>query len=259
MAGAFRLLTPFFMPVILGPRYTQEINEGKLMLRRVGFVPLIALGLALSACGGSSASSASPSGSSTVAGSTAQHAGVVTTTSTTQPPNVKSMLLSVSDLPSGWSVDNSSSSSTNKTCYTDPLKQLASNSYAHINFAKDGSLPELGEEMASVSSGPQAFAKITSTLNSCKNFTESIQGQAVTGAGAQTATGSMGPMSAPKYGDQSAAYDATITSQGISLNQGFVVVQKGNILVLVALGNIGSLDSATLQQLTAIAVGKIPS
>ncbi len=55
----------------------------------------------------------------------------------TKPPDVKSMFLSVSDLPSGWSLDNSPQSSTNGTCYTDPLKQVASNSCAHINFAKD--------------------------------------------------------------------------------------------------------------------------
>jgi hypothetical protein len=69
----------------------------------------------------------------------------------------------------------------------------------------------------------------------------------------------MGPMSSPTYGDQSAAYDATLTIQGVDVNQGFVMVRKGNYITLIALGDIGSLDAPTMQGFVNQAVTKIPS
>lgn len=92
---------------------------------------------------------------------------------------------------------------------------------------------------------------MTKTLNTCKTFTETSKGQVVNGV--------MGPMSSPTYGDQSAAYDATLTVQGVDVNQGFVMVRKGNYITLIALGDIGSLDAPTMQGFVNQAVTKIPS
>jgi len=130
-------------------------------------------------------------------------------------------------------------------------KQVASTAYANINFAQGGSLPELAQELGLYASGPSAFATVTKTLNTCKTFTETSKGQVVNGV--------MGPMSSPTYGDQSAAYDATLTVQGVDVNQGFVMVRKGNYITLIALGDIGSLDAPTMQGFVNQAVTKIPS
>jgi len=49
-----------------------------------------------------------------------------------------------------------------------------------------------------------------------------------------------------------------LTVQGLNVNEGFVVVRKGNYIALVVLGDIGSLDAPTLQGFVAKAVAKIP-
>ncbi len=226
--------------------------KGEMMSFKAGLASLVILGVSLSACGGSVASSASSKTAKSGASDTTQEA----VTTTTKAIDANSLLLSVSDLPSGWSVDNSSQSNTNGSCYSDPLKQIHSNSYAHIDFSKGGGLPELAEEVGVFSSGVQAFKEVTTTLDACKTFTESFQGQGTSGSGTQTAKGTMGEMSSPKYGDQSTAYDATISADGISLNQGFVLVRKGDTLYLVALGDIGSLDTSTLEKIVSLAISK---
>lgn len=68
----------------------------------------------------------------------------------------------------------------------------------------------------------------------------------------------MGQLSFPSYGEQSTAYNATIDAEGFNLNQGFAVVQKGNYVTQVALGDLGSLDTATLTKYVELAVNKLP-
>jgi hypothetical protein len=200
---------------------------------------IVALSIVVLARAGCSAKSATPA-----------KVGASVTTTTAPAPDLRPLLLAVSDLPTGWAVDNTPQSAST-SCYTNPLKQVASTAYANINFAQGGSLPELAQELGLYASGPSAFATVTKTLNTCKTFTETSKGQVVNGV--------MGPMSSPTYGDQSAAYDATLTIQGVDVNQGFVMVRKGNYITLIALGDIGSLDAPTMQGFVNQAVTKIPS
>ncbi|HEX3461747.1 MAG TPA: hypothetical protein VHT49_12640 [Acidimicrobiales bacterium] len=158
-------------------------------------------------------------------------------------------MLSITDLPSGWSVDNSPHNASS-SCYSNPLTKVASTSYTHADFAKGGSLPSLSEELGTYSSSTTAFSTIASTLNGCKSFNET--------SGTESISGTMGPMSAPTYGDQSAAWTATLTIQGVDANQGFVMVRKGSYLMIVALGDIGALDNSTLQGFVAQALAKVP-
>jgi hypothetical protein len=200
---------------------------------------LIASSIVVLALAGCSAKSATPA-----------KVGASVTTTTAPAPDLRPLLLAVSDLPTGWAVDNTPQSAST-SCYTNPLKQVAATAYANINFAQGGGLPELAQELGLYASGPSAFATVTKTLNTCKTFTETSKGQVVNGV--------MGPMSSPTYGDQSAAYDATLTIQGVDVNQGFVMVRKGNYITLIALGDIGSLDAPTMQGFVNQAVTKIPS
>lgn len=211
---------------------------------RIAMVSIAAL--ALAGC----SSSATTSKASAI---TTAKASPVSTTSTTAPPNVQSILLAISDLPTGWSVDNTPQSGVSTSCYSNPLTKAHSVAYAHVDFAQGGNLPELTQELGRYSSGPTAFTTISAILNKCKTFTESSNGQVV--------SGTMGEMSSPSYGNQSVAYDATLTPKGvgISLNQGFVMIRKGNYITLVALGDIGSVATATLQGFVNQAVAKIPS
>ena len=213
------------------------------MQTRIVAVGFLAGGLLLGACSSSSSTSTSPSTPTT---------SQSRSTTTSHPvPDVSQYLLTIGDFPTGWSVDNSQASNSSG-CYTRPLEQVPSLSYAKANFAKGGGLPELAQELGHYSSGPSAFSTITTTLNNCKSFT-------TTAADGTSAKGTLGAMSFPSSGDQSAAYTATLDIEGFNVNQGLVIVRKGNYLTLIALGDIGSLDSATLQQYVTKAVAKLPT
>ena len=199
--------------------------------------------LALAGCGSSTSSS-----TTTTAAASTTSTGPTTTTAPT--PNLRSLALAITDLPTGWSVDPSDNSHTD-SCYSDPLTKVPSTSYVSVKFTDGGTAPELVQELGTYANSTQAFAKITSTLNACHNFTET--------AATSSVSGTLGAMSFPPVGDQSAAYTANLSAEGLSLVQGFVVVRKGPYVTAVALGDIGSLDTSSLQQFVTQAVGKLPA
>jgi hypothetical protein len=171
-------------------------------------------------------------------------------TTTTTAPKVQPYLLAITDLPTGWAVDNSTVAPAS-SCHSNPLTKVPSLSYSTDKFDQGGSTPELIEELGYFTDGAAAFSTINATLASCSQFTEQV--------GDQTVTGTMGVMSSPTYGDQSGAYTAELTIQGVSEAQGFVVVRKGNYVVAVALGDIGSVDTGTLDGFVGQALGKLPA
>jgi hypothetical protein len=209
--------------------------------KSIGVSLVAAVGLALAGC----SSSAAPSSSTT----TTSSAGIAPSVSTTAAPNVQSLLLSINDLPTGWTVDNSANSPGSLSCVPADLAH-GSLHHADISFAQNGSLPILDESLGIWASAASVFAGGVTALNRCKAFT-------TTGSGTNY-SGTLGAMSSPTYGDQSAAYNANLTIQGLDVNEGFVVVRKGSYIALVVLGDIGSLDSPTLQEFVTKAVAKIP-
>ena len=97
----------------------------------------------------------------------------------------------------------------------------------------------------------QAFRTVETTLNACHSFTETANGT--------TASGTIGAMSFPTYGDESIAWTADITVEGVTAAQGLVLVKKGSLLTMLALGDTGQLDTTSLQQFTALVVNKLPN
>ena len=213
------------------------------MQTRIVAVGFLAGGLLLGACSSSPSTSTSPSTPTT---------SQSRSTTTSHPvPDVSQYLLTIGDFPTGWSVDNSQASNSSG-CYTRPLEQVPSLSYAKANFAKGGGLPELAQELGHYSSGP-------SRVLDDHHDPQQLQVVHHDGADGTSAKGTLGAMSFPSSGDQSAAYTATLDIEGFNVNQGLVIVRKGNYLTLIALGDIGSLDSATLQQYVTKAVAKLPT
>jgi uncharacterized protein (DUF697 family) len=66
-------------------------------------------------------------------------------------------------------------------------------------------------------------------------------------------------MSFPPQADQSVAYNVNGTVSGFNVNLGFVLMRKGDYLMLVGIGHLGSLDTASLQQFITTALGNVPS
>jgi hypothetical protein len=178
-------------------------------------------------------------------------AGSTRPATATRLPNVRSLLLSISDLPTGWTVDNSSNAAGSLSCVPGSLAHGAE-ADADASFERGGGLPVLEESIGFFASAPPVFAVAVKALNACKTFT--------TTGGGRSHRGTLGAMSFPSYGDQSAAYDANLTVQGLNVNEGLVLVRKGGYIALVVLGDVGSLGSLDISMLEGFvtqAVAKI--
>ena len=211
-------------------------------MRRLLLLTVAMLGTAIGvgACSSSSPNSASTSTTTTAAAPV----------STTTVPDVSKYILSINDLPTGWSVNNDSSGASTGKCYSGLLKAASPLSFANVHFAQGGTTPALSQILGYYSNGSATYAKLVSTLNACKSFTITVEGH--------SGKGTLGQLSFPPYGEQSTAYNATIDLAGFTLNEGFALVRKGNYVTQVGLGDIGSLDTATLTKYVELAVNKLP-
>ena len=212
-------------------------------MRRSGVGALCVVGLLAAGC---STASSSPAGSvRTTVATTA-----TTTTTTAPPPSPQSLLLTLQELPPGWATSNSIGGPST-SCYSDPVDKVPSVAYAHVDFAQGGDVPVLAEEIGLFASAAAAYRQIDDILNACHSFTET--------AGSTTVSGTLSPTSTLSFGQQSAAWTASISDDGIDINQGFILAQKGPYLVLVALGDTGPVDTPTLDGFMDQAIAKVPS
>jgi hypothetical protein len=159
-------------------------------------------------------------------------------------------LLTISDMPSGWSVTNSSSNSAPPSCLaafehirkTTPLQ-------ASADF-EQGQVPQFEETL--VAAGAKAASKyrtVISALSGCRNISFVDQGQ--------TLTGQIVRMSLPSVGSQSQAFSMSFTYEGIQLGFDIDVFRQGTIDGLTTLGDIGTPDVDLMTQLTQAAVNKL--
>jgi len=138
------------------------------------------------------------------------------------------------------------------SCYGKAIAHVPHTSFGEVFFSDGGNLPELAEQAATYSDSAQAFQQVTANLAHCTTFvyTSTRDGLSFKGSG------SLGAMSFPSYGQESAAYAATLETQGIQLIQESVVVRQGDALLAIGLGNAGSVDQAQLHALVQVAVAR---
>ena len=175
-------------------------------------------------------------------------------TSSTPPPDLKTQLLTVQELPTGWAVDNSTSSDSN-TRGCDAVKNIGkgqSDSKAEASFAKGGSLPQFSENLGYFSDKGKAdssYAEGVAALNSCKQLIVKSDGKDV--------RLTFGRMSLPSKGDHSQAYACTGVIEGVWFGLYFDVVQMGTELILTSYDDLGTPDVNQFQTLRDKAIAKI--
>jgi hypothetical protein len=156
-------------------------------------------------------------------------------------PALASMLLTVTQMPTGWSIDNSSSSPVDLGClsHLTPIgvKKTAT---AGVAFAFNASLPEFSETLATYATPASSVVrKAVSEIDRCHTITGTTQGHKF--------TGTLGAMSFPQYGNQSAAWALSFTLEGITFGDAILAVRKGAIVALFTEGALGSPDLRQFQ------------
>ena len=206
------------------------------------------LGLALAAVGcGSSGPTSSPT---TTSASSSK-------TTAAPSPNLTSQLLTISDMPPGWSVDNSPESSNSSTpeCLKSVTKSPAQ-SKASAKFKMGANGVPAFQEGLSYLPGGQAEKRLTEfnkVLSGCKDVSFTSDGQ--------TYTGSVGAMSFPPQGDKSYAFQLNFStsSSGLDLTVGLdiVVAQKNSTDALFDIVDLGTPDLTTFTDLVTKGMAKV--
>jgi hypothetical protein len=166
-------------------------------------------------------------------------------------PKLSSELLSVGQMPTGWSVDNSSSSGSGVGCLANILEPKGIKQISHAGVALDdnGNTPLVTEKLSTYSNATTAYKKIVATLSACKR----VSG---TSGGAKT-TGTVGQMSFPHYGNASAAFSLSLVIQGTTVGDDLLIVRKGNVVMGIQEADIPPLDVSQFQGFVVKALAKV--
>jgi hypothetical protein len=171
-------------------------------------------------------------------------AGAVTATA-----RLHAKLLNVSQLPSGWLKEATSSVEVfGCTASAFPSGPTATASVS-FNYGGPKSFPLITEELGTFKSSSTAFAALTGGLNGCK----SVSGTAHGG----TFTGTITKMSFASLGNQSAAYAAKITLSGSVLAADIVIVRKGSELMDFQEGNFTSVSAGGFRTFATAAAARL--
>jgi hypothetical protein len=164
----------------------------------------------------------------------------------------KSMLLSVGQLPTGWSVSTSPAAGS-VGCYgmfMEP-KGMKETSDAKVGFVDNGNLPELAEEIATYSkTSSAAYLAATAKLSACPKFSGTTGGEKV--------KGTVGQMSFPRFGSQSEAFTVTINIAGETAVEDLLIVRKGPYLIAIDDGDLFSPDTGQFEGFVKLALAKVP-
>jgi len=163
---------------------------------------------------------------------------------------LQATVLTVQNLPPGWS-KSTSNTPTTKSCYSNPIWKVPYQAKARAAFQENQSVPQLVELLGSYRNAHAAYRQVVANLNRCTSFSEKVAGEKI--------AGTVSPVSNKRFGAESSSYTANLTVQGTVLDQEFVIARKGNTLAAVAVGDYGSVDSQLLNQLATKAMAKIPA
>ena len=202
---------------------------------------LVAIAGVLAACGGGSNSQSGTTTAQAVP-TTAQSAGtdaVAGSTTTTVRPltdaQLQSALLTVTDLPTGWST---TPPSPNKMGVCQPLvdKAITPAAIAEADFVRGKNVPFLGERLAAYpddATAARAFDNFQSSASTCN----------------------IGQLSVPPLGDRTIGYRQTLNQGGASVVVDTTLIQQGPLLVYTGYGDFGA-DTEQLATFTKLAYEK---
>ncbi len=166
----------------------------------------------------------------------------------------KSKLLSLSNLPAGWTVNNTPvnrNGLSGSACLAGltPGSKLGLTG-AFVSFDVDGNPPLLGEELSTGKNIATQWRKVNARLATCKTLN-------FAGLGGTHNTGTIAPLPFPKVGSSSFAYAITVPISGVGVGIDLVLFRTGKYVCVVEYGGIGAPSSAVLLGFVNQALAKV--
>jgi hypothetical protein len=175
--------------------------------------------------------------------------GTVATVASASPPKLSTMLLSIGQMPTGWGVYNEPSNGLGCLANVLEPKGIKQTAKASVEFVDNGSFPAVVERLATFTNAKAAYKKIDANLTACKHLSGTTGGQKF--------SGTVGQMSFPHYGNESAAFWANFTIQGAKYGEDLLIVRKGNIVMGIDEGNLAPVNVSQFQGFVKKAIKKV--
>jgi len=168
---------------------------------------------------------------------------------------LKARLLSVSDLPAGWSSTPVQPASAivriSSSCLTASPETTPGLTSAAAAFLEGPSIPSFGEDLTIGKKAAAQWARFDRELTDCHSATLSIAGQ--------KAAVAIKPLAFPRVGSTSSAYLWTYTVSGIPLSTVLVTFSAGEYQGSVEYSSIGVPDNSTVDAFADAAAAKAAS
>jgi len=167
---------------------------------------------------------------------------------------LRSRLLSVADLPAGWSSAATSADAvklTNTPCLSGLAKNPKGWSYRVTGFVEGKTIPNVGEVLATGAQVAPAWKRFGDALAGCRSATLVLAGTKV--------SATVRPLAFPRVGDSSSAYAWALTIAGIRIGSDLVLFQTGRYAGYVSYADLGSPLTSTVVAFARAAVAKAQS
>jgi pimeloyl-ACP methyl ester carboxylesterase len=205
-------------------RAEQVQNRPRVFAWVVALVVLMAMAVLTSGCGGPSTASA--------------------------VGTARGRLLSVADLPAGWSVVPAIPESVQASAPC--LLSLPANpkgyTYARAGFVEGTSLPSVNEVLATGPQAQQMWLRLGRVMARCRTATFTTAGERI--------RATVRPLPFPRVASTSSAYVWAFTSEGVRIGVDFVLFQAGGYAGYLTYADLGPPAVATAQAFVAAAVAK---
>ncbi|MGW6261348.1 hypothetical protein [Streptomyces sp. NPDC055085] len=167
---------------------------------------------------------------------------------------LESARLDIGDMPTGFSQDTSDSDDDqpgNAECSR--LRDLSppAEKTESVEFKKSEAGPFVASEVAAYNGrGAEVeMAEIRNFPSKCREFTARTDGKEV--------KYSVGSLSMPPYGDESAALRIIGSTEGVNVGVDFLFIRLGNAITLVESGDLGTPETALTEQMAIRASSKL--
>jgi hypothetical protein len=167
---------------------------------------------------------------------------------------VKHKLLSVSDLPAGWSVQKGNSGGGSGSNLGGCFKGLSSTKHgvhgvvrAEVGFV-DGMLPAAAETLEQGSTAAARYASFVHTLSKCSTISFTANGIKV--------NGTVGALSVPNVGTASTAYAINFTVSGETFGIDLILFKTSSTFGALTYEALGSPDASTAESFATAAADK---
>lgn len=167
-------------------------------------------------------------------------------------PSAKSRVLTLSELPTGWTASPTTGSGghvTTSKCFSMLKKAPKGGSRADVSFAANSTLPVFDELLIRSRKAAAIYRAARKDMTKCRSVSFPSNGT--------TIKGTINAMSFPDVGSASGAYALSFEVSKIRASFDLVLFRVKSFIGLVGLADVGSPNISTVERFVTAAVDKV--